>query len=239
MRFIHFGSVGSTQDEARSIYKKGERGPLWIRADEQTKGRGRRDRHWVSKKGNLYTTFLFPSDAQPASAALYGFAASLAIADTLEIYRPRRDITLKWPNDVLVGGAKISGLLIERQAEALLLGIGINLVTNPRDTPYPATNLLAEMHKEDLSGPEPLYTGVEATLALLCSNVSDRFKTLSQSGFEPIRQAWLSRAHHLNKIVQVNGETGFFTDLERDGALCLMRSDGRKIFVHAGDVSFG
>lgn len=239
MQFIHRDSVGSTQDEARALYKSGERGPLWVRADVQTQGRGRRDRVWASASGNLFATLLLPNSTDPSQSALHGFAASLAIADTLAAYDPRQPITLKWPNDVMIGGAKISGLLIEREPEALLIGIGINLVSHPADTPYPATHVLAEMRPETLADPEPLFTGAEAFLALLSSRVIQRVETLRSQGFDPIRKDWLARAHHLGKIVTVNGLTGTFTDLAPDGALCLILPDGTESRVHAGDVAFG
>ncbi|GHA90875.1 biotin--[acetyl-CoA-carboxylase] ligase [Algimonas arctica] len=239
MQFIHLDSVGSTQDEARSLYKSGERGPVWVRADVQTQGRGRRDRTWVSCSGNLSATLLLPNSTDPSQSALHGFAASLAIVDTLVAYMPQRPVTLKWPNDALIGGAKISGLLIEREAKALLIGIGINLVSHPDNTPYPATHLLREMKAENLADAEPLFTGAEAVLALLSKHVMQRIGTLRNDGFEPIRKDWLAYAHHLGKTVTVNGLTGTFTDLAPDGALCLILPNGTETRVHAGDVAFG
>jgi len=239
LQFIHLDSVGSTQDEARALYKSGERGPVWVRADVQTQGRGRRDRKWVSRAGNLSATLLLPNATDPSQSALHGFAASLAIADTLATYDAVLPVTLKWPNDVLVGGAKISGLLIEREPEALLIGIGINLVSNPADTPYPATHLLDIMRPEILDKAEPPFTGAEAILSLLSSHVMRRIETLREQGFDPIRKDWLARAHHLGKTVVVNGLTGTFTNLAPDGALCLTLPDGTESRVHAGDVAFG
>lgn len=232
-------SVGSTQDAARKLYQSGERGPLWVRADVQTQGRGRRDRRWASVSGNLFATLLLPNSMDPSQSALHGFAASLAIADTLTAYNPQRAVTLKWPNDVMIGGAKISGLLIEREPEVLLIGIGINLVSHPADTPYPATHVLAEMKPDSLDSAEPLFTGPEAVLALLSSRVLARIETLRTLGFDPIRKDWLACAHHLGKTVTVNGLTGIFADLAPDGALCLTLPDGTQSRVHAGDVAFG
>ena len=239
LRFIQLDTVGSTQDEARALYRKGDRGPVWVRADVQTKGRGRRARQWVSERGNLYASLVLPNDSDPLTSALFGFAASLAIADTLAVYNPVQPVTLKWPNDVLVGGAKISGLLIEREPEALLIGIGINLVSHPDDTPYPATHLVQEMRQSDLSGAEPMFSGAAAVLAVLSQSITARIDTLRTHDFDPIRKDWLARAHHLNKIVSVNGKTGRFVDLGPDGALCLTLDDGTETRVHAGDVSFG
>lgn len=221
------------------LYTSGARGPLWVRADVQTQGRGRRERTWTSVSGNLFATLLLPNSTDPSQSALHGFAASLAIADTLAAYEPKRPITLKWPNDVMIGGAKISGLLIERESEALLIGIGINLMSHPDNTPYPATHLRQEMTPEVLADAEPLFTGAEAVLALLSSHVMQRIETLRTQGFDPIRKDWLARAHHRGKTVVVNHLTGTFVDLASDGALCLLLPDGTESRVHAGDVAFG
>ncbi len=239
LRFIQLDTVGSTQDEARTLYQAGDRGPVWVRADLQTQGRGRRDRRWVSDHGNLYASLLMPNDSEPSTSALFGFAASLAITDTLATYKPVQPVTLKWPNDVLVGGAKISGLLIEREPEALLIGIGINLISHPDDTPYPATHLVREMRPSDLKRAEPMFTGAAAVLAVLSQSITVRVDTLRTCGFDPVRKDWLARAHHLGQLVNVNGKTGQFTDLGPNGALCLTHEDGTETRVHSGDVSFG
>ncbi|MGB6229609.1 MAG: biotin--[acetyl-CoA-carboxylase] ligase [Litorimonas sp.] len=239
MRFIHLETVGSTQDEARELYRSGERGAVWIRADAQTRGRGRQEREWVSKTGNLYASHLRPNEKAASESALMGFAAALAIAETVEAYRVVQSVTLKWPNDVLVGGDKISGLLVERLDHALIFGIGINLVSHPDDTRYGATHLVACMSPDDLARAEPLYTGPSAVLAQLAKRMEVWLDRFDADGFEPVRKAWLSRAHHLGRMVTVNGQTGLFQDLGDDGALCLKLADGRETRVHAGDVSFG
>ena len=223
----------------RLLYEQGERGPLWVIAEAQTKGRGRRDRRWTSEKGNLYASGLYPTKADPANGALYGFATAIAMAETVEAYGVTSEVTLKWPNDVLVGGAKISGILIEREAEALIVGTGLNLVSHPQDTPYPATHLLAEMCPSDLEEAEPRFTGAASVGALLASNILKWFDRFEVDGFSPLKDAWLERAHHLGKTVSVNGLTGTFSGLAMDGALCLILPDGKEMLVHAGDVSFG
>ena len=239
MRFLQRGTVGSTQDEARALYTSGERGPLWLRADTQTAGRGRLSRVWNSARGNFHATHLLPCHAPPAEAALYGFAAALAVADMLETYGTVRPVTLKWPNDVLVGGAKIAGILVEREPEALLIGVGINLVSHPENTGYPATHLTTEMATAHLDGPEPRYTGAQGALAVLAARFSAYAATLERDGFEPLRTLWTERAHGMGEPVRAGGQTGTLTGLGTDGALLLQRSDGTQGRVHAGDVSFG
>jgi BirA family biotin operon repressor/biotin-[acetyl-CoA-carboxylase] ligase len=168
-----------------------------------------------------------------------GFAVAVAITETIAAYRPSQAVTLKWPNDVLAGGAKIAGILVEREAEALLIGVGINLVSHPEGLLYPATHLTEIMQAEDLSGPEPLFTGPDTVLAVLANEVDIWISRVLHDGFEPVREAWLERTHHLGKTVSVNQQTGVFTDLGLDGALYLKREDGTELRVHAGDVSFG
>ena len=205
----------------------------------QTKGRGRLQREWVSQHGNLSATLLWPTRAEPGQGALYGFAAAVSVAETLDAYRPVSPLTLKWPNDVLLGGAKVSGLLIEREPEALLVGIGINLLSHPDGTPYPATHLVAEMREEDLAQDEPLFTGSAAVLALLSAKVAARFRQLEIDGFAPIRDAWLARAHGLGERVTVDRKSGIFSAIAANGALLLRDANGTEQRVHAGDVSFG
>lgn len=232
MRFIDREAVGSTQDEVRRLYEAGERGPLCFRADIQLSGRGRLNRRWASAKGNLFATMLYPTETPAQSAALYGFATAVAMARTIAEFGPTRVINLKWPNDVLVGGAKISGILIEREPEALLIGTGLNLISHPENTPYPATNLLEVTYTQAPVGP---------SLAgrVLAEQMMAAFKSLESQGFEPIREAWLSLAYRLGETVRVGDVEGIFEDLGLDGALCLRLEDGTRREIHTGDVSFG
>jgi hypothetical protein len=147
-RHFHLASVGSTLSEAWSMVGQGEAVPFWLTADEQTQGRGRMDRHWVSKPGNLYSTYVTPP---PADLQLLPFAVSLAVYQAIAKGLPddrRAAISLKWPNDVLIDGAKTSGILIEQktqlgQAPLIAIGIGINVEHAP-DIPGRAVTHLAE-----------------------------------------------------------------------------------------------
>lgn len=189
--------------------------------------------------GNLFASGLYPTRLDPTQSALYGFAAALAVAETISSFDLQRPLTLKWPNDVLVGGAKISGILIEREGEALIVGTGINLISHPDNMPYPATHVLAEMAPDALAQPEPKQPSPETILPLLVSNLMNWFQRLEEEGFDPLREAWLKQAHGLGQMIRVNDQSGTFTGLGPDGALCLRQPDGKTVFVHAGDVSFG
>jgi BirA family biotin operon repressor/biotin-[acetyl-CoA-carboxylase] ligase len=116
---------------------------LWLRAERQTDGRGRQGRHWHSPAGNLYASTLVrlrPGDPPPATLAM---VAAVALHEILSAYAPGRIVLIKWPNDLLVEGRKISGVLLERVEEAVVIGMGVNLASHPQDIDRPATSLAA------------------------------------------------------------------------------------------------
>ena len=231
--------LDSTNEEAKRLALAGETGPLWIMAARQTSGRGRRGRRWRSPAGNLYATGLYHWDGPLAASAQLGFAAALAAVQALDAWLNKASsITIKWPNDVLVGPAKIAGILLESGAAPgaghwLAIGIGINIAAAPQGLPYPATALAAHM-TEGARAPSP-----QAVL----ERVVDAFETwrqhLQRDGFAPLRTAWLSRAHGLGKPLRTSaGQSGVFTDLSSGGALVLRQPGGQSIEISAGEVFF-
>ena len=145
-RLIEYDELDSTNEEARRRAAAGDVGPLWIIARSQTAGRGRRGREWVSPRGNLMATLLMKPGCAPAEAARLSFVAALAVHDALCAWLPSERVQLKWPNDTLVNGKKISGILLEtatagdrRELPWLAIGIGINLVAAPSTASYPTT----------------------------------------------------------------------------------------------------
>lgn len=248
MRFIHKTETASTNLDAHNAAKTGANVPLWIRADSQFAGKGRRGREWVSPKGNLYASGLFQAYVDPARTAQLSFVAALAIADTIAAYAPDANIALKWPNDVLVDGAKISGVLLETgvakagiSAECgpyVVVGIGINLTHHPELSLYPATHLLAHMSEDDLSGPEPLYTGVEAVLAVLAARFTHWHSVHKDGGFAPIAQAWSARAYGLGGAATLNGDPVTLIGLGPNGELQVTREGGTIESIVAGDIAF-
>lgn len=200
-------------------------------------------RQWVSKSGNLYASGLFPIDDTPlALVAQLSFAASLAISDTVAVYAPDADITLKWPNDVLVGGAKISGILLETGQSPsggyVIVGIGLNVEHHPDTTLYPATHLLAHMSADALSSHEPLYTGLEAVLATLSARFEVWRGRHAKDGFAPLREAWLSRAHGIGQVATIDGKPVIIKGLGENGELQVSRDNGTIDEIFAGDVFF-
>ena len=244
MRFIHHAQVGSTNDEVRKLAEQGETGPLWLRADSQTAGRGRHGRKWTSVTGNLYASGLFPLGREPLAGAQLGFAAALAIADTIRVYAPDAPISLKWPNDVLVDGAKISGILLEtgqtKGRSWVIVGIGINLLSNPADTPYPATHFLEHIAESELSGPEPIFTGPEAVLAVLSARFEHWRKRHDREGFTALRDPWTAQAQGVGETAHIRLADRSFRakllGLGENGELQVEHDNGTIESIFAGDV---
>lgn len=240
--YLGFAELGSTSDYARDIAKSWfEEGndPVWIHAEMQTAGRGRRGREWLSRKGNLSATLLLKPTCEPREAAELSFVAAIAISDVLSALSPIQPVELKWPNDVLLGGAKIAGILLESEAspqaemEWLSIGCGVNLAFHPEDTPYKATSLAAA----SITPPEP-----GAFLGALSAAFAKRYDTWTAEGFKPIRKLWLSRARGLGAPIEARiGEKvypGIFEDLDETGALMLKQADGSRRLITAGEVFF-
>ncbi|WP_297513025.1 biotin--[acetyl-CoA-carboxylase] ligase [uncultured Caulobacter sp.] len=232
--------IDSTNAEARRRAEAGETGPLWLLGLRQTAGRGRRGRAWETGAGNLAATYLFRTDKPPAEAAQVSFVAALAVADMLGQYAPAKLVSLKWPNDPLLGGLKVSGILVESGASPtgglwIAVGIGVNLARKPIDAERPATAIATY---RDSPPPSP----IEALEVL--SGAFDRWsRTWTTLGFPAIADAWTARAHGLGEacVARLGTETveGVAEGLDGDGALRLRLADGQVRRITAGDVFFG
>ena len=191
-------------------------------ADRQDGGRGRLGRTWVSEPGNLYATFLFAISAGPEIAAQAGLVAAVAVQEAVSRLRPDLAVRIKWPNDLLIGGAKFCGILSEVVGTAptrIAIGCGINVAHAPKDTPYPATAL----------GPR---CTVESVFQELDSSLSNCLKIWDEGrGFGAIRAAWSAAALGIGGQVtaSIAGEatSGIFAGIAPDGALLLQTGDGR------------
>jgi BirA family biotin operon repressor/biotin-[acetyl-CoA-carboxylase] ligase len=233
-----FDEIDSTLLEARRRAERGELGPVWLIARSQTAGRGRRGRAWSSLDGNLMATCLFATDRPPAEIALLGFATGLAIAETLEENIGAGRAALKWPNDVLIDGAKISGILLDSGALGhggawASLAFGVNLAAAPEGLDQRTTSLRAVL-PPDAPAPSP-----EAFLAALRPKLEAWAARIEREGFEPLRQGWLKRAHGLGQQARVvqGSETleGRIAGLSPRGELELDTAAGRRL-IAAGDV---
>lgn len=239
-RTIRLSEIGSTSDEARRLAAlDAEEGTL-VWADAQTNGHGRGGRTWISPPGNLYFSVLLRPEGAIADALQLTFAAAVALAEVIEaILQPGAPrIGCKWPNDVLIGGHKVAGILLESQVaadgsvEVLVVGIGVNVASHPPAAAvmYPATSL----HAAGADAQTPV-----TVLQRFCPIFLRWYRTWQQLGFPPVREAWLARAEKLHQEVDVQLEsgmmTGVFAGLAGNGAM-LLQQGGLRRTILAGDV---
>lgn len=232
-----FNEIGSTNAEALARAGRGEP-EQWIAAARQTAGRGRRGRAWVSEPGNLYASLLLYDPAPAAVSSQICFVAALALHDALydlaSDLAPER-LRLKWPNDVLLDGKKIAGILVEGIAsgerQAVVTGFGVNCAHHPADTPYPTGDLQEN--------------GIAVTPERLLAGLADRLmRRLAEwqrgNGFVSIRKAWLARAFGVGGEIEVRLSErvikGRFEEIDETGALILEHASGEREVVRAGDV---
>jgi BirA family transcriptional regulator, biotin operon repressor / biotin---[acetyl-CoA-carboxylase] ligase len=230
-------SLTSTNAEALALARSGERGPLWIVARQQSAGRGRRGNAWASPLGNLYATLLSTDPAPADCAPQLSFVAVLALHDAIAACAPAaaKALTLKWPNDLLCGGAKLAGILIEgeRAGEALAvaIGIGVNCISHPSQTSYPATDLKAE------GVPTDAATVFEALTASLAQRLATWHRG---AGFAAIRSDWMARAAGMGGDMRARLPDreiiGRGEGLDAHGRLLLRLPDGSVQAIAAGDV---
>lgn len=238
-QLTHLAEVDSTNEEARRMAAQHETVPTWIIADRQTAGRGRRGRVWDSPTGNLMTTLYLPQAFDAVKAGQIAFVAGLALESTVsELVGQGAVVSLKWPNDVLVNGKKASGILLEsamrdHKLDWLAVGLGLNLVHHPEDTPYPATDLQAEGAAQ--------ISNLQA-LSLLATTFDGFFQQWQSGGFEPILRAWRQVAHGLGGPIVARLENhqieGIFHNIDDKGALLVKDAAGDTHTIDAGDIFF-
>lgn len=228
--------TGSTNADLLSRLAAGERLAEgdWLVADRQWQGRGRQGRAWLDGPGNFMGSTVVHVSPQDPPAASLSFVAALAVYEAVlaRLQNPR-ELQLKWPNDVLLGGGKFCGLLLEREGTDVVVGIGVNLASAP--AAETEARALAEL------GPAP---GRDAFAAGLAAQFDIEFGRWRQFGLEPILNRWLAAAHPPGSALTVhepsgNRLTGAFDGLQPDGALRLRLADGSSRVIHAGDVMLG
>jgi BirA family biotin operon repressor/biotin-[acetyl-CoA-carboxylase] ligase len=256
-RIEAFTTIGSTNAVALSRARDGDHGRLWVVSAHQSAGRGRRGNRWGTPRGNLAASLLCLVDAQRSMAATLGFVAGLALDEALRRIIPELSVKiaidgvepafgkgsyrlrLKWPNDVLLDGGKLAGILLEAEPAAagglaVVVGIGVNVIAAPVGLPYPATALAAVTPGVDASdvfyGLAEAWAGLERLWA-------------GGNGFGQIRDLWLARAVGLGEEVAVRlGEGvfgGVFDTIDDEGRLVIRARDGTVRSISAGEVHFG
>ena len=235
--------VDSTNALAGRIAAGGSAGPEWILAGFQTGGRGRRGRAWVSPRGNFHATLLLYPEAAPGMAALRSFVAAVALREALaDLTGLPGQLALKWPNDLLLNGGKVAGILLEssgsgRGVAHLAVGIGVNLIAAPdpgsvEPGALRPVSVLAE-------------TGHRIAPEVLLDRLAPAFAAwearLATEGFAPLRSAWLAHAARLGQEIRARAGarevTGRFETIDAAGALVLATPAGREV-IAAADVFF-
>ena len=236
VRLVAHEALGSTNAEALLLARGGERGPLWVTACRQTAGRGRRGRAWISPPGNLYASLLLTTPGRAERWPELSFVAALAIHDAVaEVAADLKPLlAIKWPNDLLLAGAKFAGVLIEGEGgeqAAVAVGVGVNCASHPAETDFPATDLAA--------------AGARVSPAALFGALSLKMLArLTQwnggKGFAAVRADWLARAAGIGEDVLVRlvdrELRGRFEALDDAGGLVLRLPDGHATTIAAGDV---
>lgn len=205
---------------------------LWIRAGRQVRGRGRQGRAWTSDPGNLAASTLVRLAPGDPAAATLALVAAVALQETLATIAPDAGIRIKWPNDLTIGDAKLSGILLERAADAVVIGFGVNLAS----APVIDDRIVASLVDAAGTGAEPAVV-----VEMLAETLARWIAVWRQHGLAPVRARWLAMGHPVGTALKVRtgadpvGTDGLFDGLDRDGGLLLRTVDGVQT-VHAGDV---
>jgi BirA family biotin operon repressor/biotin-[acetyl-CoA-carboxylase] ligase len=213
--------TGSTNDDVAALAREGAPEGTWLRAERQTGGKGRQGRVWQSPAGNLHASTLVRLQPGDPPAPTLALVAAVALHEVVKPYAPAARI--KWPNDLLVDGAKLAGILLERQGDAVVVGFGVNLAQHPEGLDRPATSL----------APPVALDPFLACLAAAFAAWRDRWRA---EGLAPVRAAWLAAAHPVGTVLTANDVHGRFDGLDESGALRLRLEDGGLRIIHAGDV---
>ncbi len=238
-RLHRVDSIGSTNDEAKRQLCDGAADGTIVWALEQTAGRGRDGRSWSSPRGNLHVSIILRPAGSPSVVAQLGFVAAMSVGTAIERLVPASmRVTLKWPNDVLLDGRKVAGILLESEGAraegvaGIVIGIGVNVASSPDDARIPATSLVAA----GVVGIE-----MERLLETLVAEFDAWSRLWLSDGFAPIRRHFLARAHALGApiVVRLPRETleGTFADIDAGGLLLLDTAAGRRM-ISVGDVFF-
>lgn len=226
--------TGSTNSDLAGRLHHGQLVPEghWLIADRQNAGRGRQGRDWFDSSGNFMGSTVVHLAASDPPAPTLALMTGLALYEVcLALVPDQNGLSLKWPNDVLLGRAKLAGILLEAQGGAVIVGIGVNLAAAP-NLPDRETVALSKF------GPAPARDDFAERLAEQFATELDRWRTY---GVEPLFRRWLSAAHPIGTALTIHDIdtsklAGRFDGLAEDGSLLLRLEDGSTRAVHAGDV---
>ncbi|KQN83963.1 biotin--protein ligase [Sphingomonas sp. Leaf67] len=225
------GETGSTNADLIAAAATGAEEGLWLRAERQSAGRGRLGRNWADGAGNLFASTIVRLRPHDPPAHTLTLVAAVALAEAVAAFAPGI-ATIKWPNDLMVGDAKLSGILLERSGNAVVIGFGVNLSSHPMLPDRSTTSLAAE----------GFSVGPDALLVKLCDRFAVWVARWRMGDLSIVRSTWEKMAHPVGTSLRVRlpdgrEQSGRFAGLEVDGALRLIDQGGKPVIVHAGDVS--
>ena len=228
-RIVEKDTTESTNDDARALLHQGADDNTIVMAAEQTKGRGRQARTWVSARGNLFCSFIVRPPQAIRDFPLYSFVMALSVRDAVQHFLPARKVQCKWPNDILAEDKKISGILLEVESGALVIGVGVNCAHAPGETIFPATSLTEQ--------------GAETTPEEFLCALKDRFShwrnVFDNDGFDLVRRAWIQHAWRWQQDITVRKDneiiTGTLIDFAGDGTLLVETQNGN-FCINSGDM---
>jgi BirA family biotin operon repressor/biotin-[acetyl-CoA-carboxylase] ligase len=237
---IIFDEIDSTNSECLRLARSQTSGDYIIWAKSQKAGRGTNTKQWDSPIGNLYLSILLDRNIYTQHQTQFSFIASLSVLDSIKSLLQMTDIssqiTLKWPNDVLIKNKKVAGILLEsisiNQKNYLIIGIGINVNNYPTNTNIPATSLLSE----------GIVVNLEKLLNIFINTMNYNIEDWESNGFETLRLRWLSNAAFLNKSIAILNEnrtiTGIFKDIDHFGNIKLELPNGNIYTKSSGIMIF-
>lgn len=240
-RLHYYDKIGSTNEEAFRLGEEGAPEGTVLIAESQTSGKGRMQRVWYSPPGaNIYTSVILRPPAGTMKATQIPIAAGVAAAETLNELCPGK-AWIKWPNDVLIGGKKVCGILAQikmsgQAVDFVVVGIGINVNLGrkqfPRDIQAIATSMAIEAGRE-ISRPELIIR--------LYENMAKWYRELTRNGFAAVRERWLNLSEMIGKTVSVmfqnDAVSGEAVGLDEDGSLILRTATNQRKTVSAGDAT--
>jgi BirA family biotin operon repressor/biotin-[acetyl-CoA-carboxylase] ligase len=234
---LSYQEVDSTNEEAKRLAVGGASHGAFIWAKKQTHGRGRAAREWVSREGNLFVSVLLSPDIDLKHYQEVSFVAALAVKEMLQpIVGSNYEISLKWPNDVLLNGKKVAGVLLETVLIAkknwLIVGVGLNVDSHPKDVRYPAT-CLTEAGVQIISA--------KIALSRFIHHFVGRYDMWMKEGFSPVRAAWCEAGFRFGKSVTMEAGdeviNGVFADISPEGFMIVKTAKGDMRIIQAGEMS--
>jgi BirA family biotin operon repressor/biotin-[acetyl-CoA-carboxylase] ligase len=252
-RFSFSDCVTSTNDVARNFANRRNFGKVWFSTENQTGGRGRHGRVWESKRGDFAASLLLRDIAHSQKIIFLSFAASLAVSDVLRVCLPKSEVAIKWPNDVLVDGKKVAGILLEAQCTGaelfdwIVIGIGINVLHIPSEAslgmkvemPWPATSIA-----ESMAGCAQIFPPSNMWLLSKLSSFFVRYYDAWCEGMtDSLKEEWCRNAAiTTGKAVRIRSAEGvvqgYFSNIDEEGALILKDIQGVEHRFTVADVYF-